>query len=77
MSAAFEALLARIYVEAEARARFLADPRGEAARAGLDVAEQEALAAIDRVGLRLAAHSFARKRSASTLRSRGLWLFRG
>jgi hypothetical protein len=77
MSAAFEAFLARIYVEAEARARFLADPRGEAARAGLDAAEEEALAAIDRVGLRLAADSFARKRSASTPRPRGWWLLRG
>jgi hypothetical protein len=60
---AFEAFLARLYVDAELRARFLADPHGEAARAGLDADEGRALAAIDRVGLELAAASFARKRA--------------
>ena len=41
-----EALLARIYVDPEARARFLADPEGEARRAGV-----EGLGPIDRVAL--------------------------
>jgi hypothetical protein len=59
---AFEAFLARIYAEADARARFLADPRGEALRAGLTAAEADSLARIDREGLALAAASFARKR---------------
>ena len=75
MSAAFEAFLARIYVDDEARRRFLADPRQEAARAGLAEAEQEALAAIDRVGLELAARSFARKRAVATRRRRRGWPF--
>jgi hypothetical protein len=58
----FEAFLARIYVEAETRARFLADPRGEAARAGLTEQEIAALEQIDRVGLELASQSLERKR---------------
>ena len=60
---AFEAFLARIYTDAEARARFLADPAGEARRAGLSDEESAALASVDRAGLALAAESFARKRA--------------
>jgi len=62
-AAAFEAFLARLYVDAAARARFLADPRGETERAGLTPAECRALEAIDRVGLELAAASYHRKRA--------------
>jgi len=62
VSPRFEGFLARIYVDAEARHRFLADPHGEATRAGLTREESEALAAIDRTGLELAARSFERKR---------------
>ena len=62
MSPRFEGFLARIYVDAEARHRFLADPHGEATRAGLTREESEALAAIDRTGLELAARSYERKR---------------
>lgn len=58
-----EAFLARIYVDARARAEFLADPGGTAVRAGLAGPEVEALLRIDRVGLELAARSFARKRA--------------
>ena len=65
MSIAFEAFLARIYVDADARARFLEDPRGEAQRAGLTAPEAEALERIDRPGLALAAASFSRKRDVS------------
>jgi hypothetical protein len=61
-AAALEAFLARIYVDDEARARFLAAPAEEARRAGLPDADCRALAAIDREGLALAARSFARKR---------------
>jgi hypothetical protein len=68
-----EALLARICVDPQARARFLADPRAEARRAGLDEADRDALAAIDVVGLELAADSFARKRARSAPSRRGLW----
>ena len=60
----FEALLARLYVDAELRRRFLADPRAAAREAGLDPADAEALARIDRAGLALAARSFAAKRAA-------------
>lgn len=63
MSPGFEAFLARIYVDAEARRRFLADPHGEAVRAGLTRDEAAGLATIDRAGLELAARSFARKRT--------------
>ena len=59
-----EQFLARLYVDAALRERFLADPVGEAMRAGLDRATAERLAEIDRVGLELAADSFARKRAA-------------
>ncbi len=61
-SPAFEAFLARLYVDADFRTVFLADPRGAARRAGLSEAECEALAGIDRTGLELAATSFAAKR---------------
>ena len=67
-SPAFEAFLARIYADAAARERFLADRRGEAARAGLSAREVEALERIDAEGLRLAAESFAAKRAAKTRR---------
>lgn len=60
---AFEAFLARLYVDENARRRFVADPRGEAAGAGLDESDREALAAIDWVGLDLAAASFGHKRA--------------
>ena len=64
-----EAFLARIYVDAEARTRFLADPRGAALDAGLSPTEAEALTEIDRPGLAMAARSFAAKRVATPPRS--------
>jgi hypothetical protein len=69
-----EAFLARIYTDPALEARFVADPEGEARRAGLDVEEAAALAGIDRVGLELACRSFARKRAAR--RPRPGWLAR-
>jgi hypothetical protein len=72
VSPAFEAFLARIYVEEAARERFIADPRGEAQRALLAPDEVAALAAVDPAGLRLAADSFARKRTARK-RTRSWW----
>lgn len=62
MSAGFEVFLARIYVDAEARARFLADPRGFARAVGLGPQEIDAAEKIDRTGLRMTAHSLQRKR---------------
>jgi hypothetical protein len=64
MTPAFESFLARLYMDRDARARFLADPRGEAASAGLAADEIAAALAIDRVGLELAAANFAHKRLA-------------
>ena len=60
----FEAFLAALYVDADTRQRFLADPHATARQAGLDASEVDALARIDRVGLELAARSFASKRAA-------------
>jgi hypothetical protein len=76
VSPAFEAFLARLYVDAGARAAFLADPR--AATVALAPDEIAALERIDRAGLELAAGSFAAKRArkAAHARPRGLvgWL---
>ncbi len=58
----FEAFLAKLYVDEGVRARFLANPRDEAVKAGLTTEEAEALASIDRVGLELMAKSLERKR---------------
>jgi hypothetical protein len=68
MSPAFEAILARIYVDDGARKEFLADPLAFARKSGLSAAECDALAAIDRVGLEMAAASFARKRDIAKAR---------
>lgn len=59
---AVETLLARLYSDERYRRRFLEAPQEAARAAGLDDAEAAALAAIDRVGLELAADSYARKR---------------
>ncbi len=57
-----EAFLARIYVDAQARERFLSNPMAEALRAGLSDDEVRAVQQIDRVGLELFAMSLERKR---------------
>ena len=59
----FETFLARLYTDAVVRQRFVADPRGEAARAGLEAVQIEALAAMDFTGLAFAARSFDKKRA--------------
>ncbi len=64
-SPAFEAFLALVYTDAPARARFVADPHGEARRARLTDDEVDALVGIDRRGLELAARSLAAKRRDS------------
>lgn len=56
-----EIFLARIYVDREARAKFLADPRGEATKAGLTAQQVEDVIKIDRDGLELLADSLERK----------------
>jgi hypothetical protein len=67
---AFEAFLAGLYVDAELREAFLADPIAVARAAALNDAEVEALRAIDRAGLVLAADSFGHKRAAAARRRR-------
>jgi len=80
-SPALEAFLARLYTDAVARARFNADPAGEAARAGLSAAECAAMVRCDRTGLEMAAESFGRKRAQHQRHRRPLyrrafgWLF--
>ena len=68
MSAALEAYLARLYLDRDARRDFLADPHAAATRAGLHASDVAALERIDRVGLELAAHSFAAKRTTTPRR---------
>jgi hypothetical protein len=58
-----ERFLATLYIDSKARAKFLAAPREEAARAGLSVEQCRALEKIDRIGLEMAALSFSRKRA--------------
>jgi len=70
---ALETFLARLYTDPVARREFLDDPRVTAARAGLEPGEVESLAAIDRVGLELAARSFERKRAARAPRRSAWW----
>lgn len=65
-SPAFEGFLARLYVDPAFRARFLADPEGEARRSGLSCGDQAAVRAIDRVGLEMAAKSYELKREAKS-----------
>ena len=72
----FEKFLARLYVDAEMRARFVADPVLEATLAGLTPDECAALQQIDLLGLELAAASFARKRASTHRRRSRLDFFR-
>ena len=73
MSASLETYLARLYLDADARRAFTADPRGAASRAGLDEWDVAALEQVDRVGLELAARSLRAKRAT---RPRRNWLAR-
>lgn len=61
-SPTLERFLASLYTDAGLRARFLAAPCEEAKRAGLSDEQSAALGKIDRVGLEMAARSYARKR---------------
>ena len=69
----FERFLAQLYVDREIRERFLADPKGVASGAGLSQSECAAVVSIDRVGLKMAAESFARKRSGKPQTISGRW----
>lgn len=63
-NARFEEFLARIYVDEDARAKFLADPRGEASRAGLTAQQIDDVVKIDREGLEMFAASLKRKKQS-------------
>ncbi len=71
-----EAFLVNLYVDGQARSRFLANPRREALSAGLTEDDCAALEKIDLVGLELAADSFARKRASRRPRRPASKLFR-
>jgi uncharacterized protein (UPF0276 family) len=81
-SPAFEACLARLYVDDTLRARFLGDLANGAtgatefpAAAGLTERERQALRDLDAIGLAMAGESFRRKRArqGSVTPRRGLW----
>jgi hypothetical protein len=73
---ASEDLLARLFTDAEFRARFRRDPRAMGRELGLDAAALASLENTDWVGLELAAHSYAHKRDARAGRKRRWWSFR-
>lgn len=60
----FESFLAKIYVDENARVKFLADPRGEATKAGLTEQQVEDVVKIDRDGLEMFAASLKRKKQS-------------
>ena len=68
MSLRLEAFLAKIYEDAEARNRFLQNPREEAIAAGLSPADVDAVAKIDRQGLQMTANSLLHKRKGKSAR---------
>ncbi len=59
---ALEAYLAQLYTDPAARQTFLTDPLRAAREAGLDEADANLLCDIDKVGLHMAAASYAHKR---------------
>ena len=63
-SPALEAYLAVLYTDDAKRHAFLQAPQAQALLHGLSPQEAEAMAAIDRIGLRMAAASFQHKRAA-------------
>ena len=75
MSASLEAYLARLYLDRDARAAFVADLRGAARQAGLNETEAATLERVDRVRLELTARSLAAKRTQRTVRRSWLGRF--
>ena len=66
-SVALEAYLARLYTDSAERKKFLSDPVAAARDAGLSDEYANALLNIDKVGLRMAAASYAHKREQHRL----------
>lgn len=60
---AFETALARLFADAAFRERFLADADSALAGMGLTARESADLGDIDRIGLEMAARSYARKKA--------------
>jgi hypothetical protein len=58
----FETFLARLYSDQEFLAHFMRAPENVTRKAGLDAREQQAVLAIDRAGLLMAARSYELKR---------------
>ena len=63
-SAALETYLARLYTDDAVRDAFLREPHAQALLHGLSPQEADAMAAMDHVGLQMAAASYRHKRSA-------------
>ena len=74
---ACEDLLARLFTDAEFRARFRQDPQGVGRELGVDETEVPALARSDWVGLELAAKSYSHKREDRAGRKRRWWSLSG
>ena len=72
---ACEDLLARLFTDADFRARFRQDPQGVGRGSGLDDAALATLAGIEWVGLELASRSYSRKRATHAARKRRWWPF--
>jgi hypothetical protein len=71
-----EAFLARLYTDEALLAAFLADAATALAGSGLTPAEEEAVAAIDRNGLAVAARSYRAKRARRRKSGWLAWLLR-
>ena len=72
-SVALEAYLARLYTDIDAREAFLAYPERAARAEGISDTDAAALRDIDRVGLRMAAESYAHKRAQHRRPKKGLY----
>ena len=68
-SPALEAYLAKLYTNDAVRQAFLDEPHAQALLHGLTPQEAEAMAAIDRIGLQMAAASYRAKRTAHGTRA--------
>ena len=62
-SAALETYLARLYTDDALCKAFLLEPRAQALLHGLSPQEADAMAAMDRIGLQMAAASYRAKRA--------------
>ena len=63
-SPSLEAYLAKLYTDDALRQAFLDAPQAQSVLHGLSPQEAETMAAIDRIGLQMAAASFQHKRAA-------------